>query len=56
MFKYRNKFDSVKILDFGLAKTLDNYVDTKSCGTVLYMAPELINKQAYTRSVDIWAL
>jgi serine/threonine protein kinase len=26
------------------------------CGTPLYLAPELINEDNYTESVDVWAL
>nr|CCA24665.1 protein kinase putative [Albugo laibachii Nc14] len=47
----------VKIIDFGLAKLLDeNAVTTSFLGTKGYLAPEMLQRQAYTMTVDIWAL
>ncbi|TMW66284.1 hypothetical protein Poli38472_004049 [Pythium oligandrum] len=47
----------VKIIDFGLAKLLDNEATTQSfLGTRGYLAPEMLQRQAYSRTVDIWAL
>lgn len=44
----------IKIGDLGLAsKKLINY---EYCGTKLYMAPEVRNKQAYSQSADIYSL
>ena len=41
------------LTDFGLAKTDIENEDTKSfCGTPAYMAPEVVNKKLYSRSVD----
>ena len=48
----------VKIGDFGIAKQLNNvnaYAKTQA-GTILYMAPEIINGQKYNNKVDIWSL
>ena len=48
----------VKIGDFGIAKQLNNineYAKTKA-GTMLYMAPEIINGEKYNNKVDIWSL
>jgi len=48
----------VKIGDFGIAKELNNsneYAKTQA-GTMLYMAPEIINGEKYNKKVDIWAL
>jgi serine/threonine protein kinase len=50
---------TVKIGDFGLAKTVTNFsafVEGK-CGTAGYMAPEVIKNQGpYSFEVDVWAL
>ena len=50
---------TVKIGDFGLAKTLNDYsvwVEGK-CGTPGYMAPEVVRgKDTYSFEADIWAL
>ncbi|CAD8140399.1 unnamed protein product [Paramecium octaurelia] len=45
------------LTDFGLAKTDIETEDTKSfCGTPAYMAPEVVNKKLYNRSVDWYQL
>ncbi|CAK73546.1 unnamed protein product (macronuclear) [Paramecium tetraurelia] len=48
------------LIDFGLSVQL-TYLEgsglmSDNCGTFLYMAPELIQKKRYNRSVDIWAM
>ena len=50
--------DSIKIGDFGISKQLkskNEYAKTR-IGTMLYMAPEIINKNKYNKKVDIWSL
>ncbi|KAB2629060.1 mitogen-activated protein kinase kinase kinase 1-like [Pyrus ussuriensis x Pyrus communis] len=50
---------SVKLADFGLAKTIQNMNDIKSCqGTAFWMAPEVVNRksQGYGLPADIWSL
>uniref|UniRef100_A0A1I7TLV3 Non-specific serine/threonine protein kinase n=1 Tax=Caenorhabditis tropicalis TaxID=1561998 RepID=A0A1I7TLV3_9PELO len=53
-----DKNGHIKLTDFGLSKF--NVPKGKStstfCGTIEYMAPEIVNKSAYGHSVDIWAL
>ena len=48
----------VKLCDFGWATELgsDQMLRATICGTYDYMAPEMIQQQAYDYSVDIWAL
>jgi serine/threonine protein kinase len=48
----------VRITDFGFAKTgMDSAQSTTStfCGTPEYIAPELVQGQPYTKSVDWWS-
>ena len=48
----------VKIWDFGISKQLNNvnkYAQTQ-VGSLIYMAPEIINKKKYNNKVDIWSL
>ena len=47
----------LKIIDYGLAKMLrDDQEATSFCGTPEYLAPEIISKIGYDKSVDWWAL
>jgi serine/threonine protein kinase len=47
----------IKLADFGLATVAekDNILKT-SCGTLTYVAPEILRKEKYGRPVDMWAL
>jgi len=48
----------LKLLDFGLSRVLSTkrpYM-TKYAGTPHYIAPEVINRCAYTESCDIWSI
>ena len=44
----------VKIIDFGLGARVEE-VTYKRCGTMHYMAPELIKKKIHSTPVDIWS-
>jgi len=47
----------LKIVDFGLSKVLGKYEKSnESYGTLAYAAPEVIQKTAYNKTVDIWSL
>lgn len=48
----------IKMADFGLSTKLDFYYPktaTSKCGTMLFMAPEILNNLSYSKSVDIWS-
>ena len=46
-----------KIVDFGLAKIIGpNTAAQEPFGTLGYVAPEVLNKQPYTFSCDVWSL
>lgn len=48
----------IKLMDFGLAKALDAddaALETR-CGTLHYVAPEVLSKQPYTHACDFWSL
>ena len=48
-----------KIADFGFAKYVDNFGNQmlKSCvGSPIYMAPQLLEREAYTTKCDVWSL
>ena len=46
---------TLKIADFGLSRKVGTNV-TVGIGTPLYAAPEVISKQQYDQSVDMWSL
>ena len=46
-----------KLTDFGLAKFLRKNEKTHTiCGTLFYIAPEIIRKQGHNHSADWWSL
>lgn len=45
-----------KIADFGWASHSLNNQRTSFCGTVLYLSPEMINKEDYSNKIDIWSV
>ena len=45
----------VKIADFGLSvQSQANIFQSQQCGTLMYMAPELLLKKQYNKPVDLW--
>ncbi|EGG14224.1 putative protein serine/threonine kinase [Cavenderia fasciculata] len=47
----------VKLADFGAGKFLDLHQQTNTTiGTVLYMSPEICNREDYDHSTDLWSL
>ena len=48
--------DLLKLCDFGCAKELTMNKRSTFCGTVEYMAPEIVGSENYDYSVDIWSL
>ena len=48
--------DVLKLCDFGWAKELTVNNRSTFCGTVEYMAPEIVGSEKYDCSVDVWSL
>lgn len=47
----------VKLSDFGLSKIMNNDFMTTLCGTLNYIAPEILNGAVrYNEQVDVWSL
>lgn len=52
-----DKFEHALISDFGLSKKLEVGQRTRTiCGTMQYMAPEILGGYLYNHAVDYWAL
>lgn len=47
---------NLKISDFGWSVHAPNSRRTTLCGTLDYLAPEMVEKHAHDRSVDLWCL
>lgn len=48
---------NIKLCDFGWACSIDYSKERSTfCGTMEYMAPEILNKENYSKGIDIWAL
>ena len=46
----------VKLIDFGLAKVMDESVASSFLGTKGYLAPEMLQRLSYDKAIDMWAL
>ncbi|XP_065088502.1 serine/threonine-protein kinase S6KL [Ochlerotatus camptorhynchus] len=52
-----DQYYHVRLIDFGLSKWLSIGSRTRTlCGTLHYMAPEILNSEPYGHAVDWWAL
>ena len=51
-----NEKNIIKLCDFGWSVKLNDNKRTTFCGTVEYMAPEIIKKQKYDEAIDVWSL
>lgn len=58
MLKDDTEDAQIKIVDYDLAKEdySPQWVGCCPCGTTDYMAPEIVNNQKYTQSIDMWSL
>lgn len=52
----KNEPIEVKIIDFGLSKAMVGPLASTFLGTRGYLAPEMLQRQDYTKAVDSWAL
>ena len=46
----------LKLCDFGWCTKLNGGQRITFCGTVEYMSPEMVNKEEYSKEIDIWSL
>lgn len=57
MFRKENDINSLVLCDFGLAgEILGNSFIENKCGTLIFMAPEVIMNRPYDSLVDIWSV
>jgi 5'-AMP-activated protein kinase catalytic alpha subunit len=52
-----DEHDNIKVIDFGLSRAFVSADDlfTSACGSPCYSAPEVVRRQGYRASVDIWS-
>ena len=53
-----DKFDTskTKIIDFGISQKIQGKAQLeKRCGTLMYIAPEVISKEGYGSAIDVWS-
>lgn len=56
LFDDYKDLSSLKLIDFGLSSQYFEVMgDFEFCGTLIYMAPEQIEKRVYTKAIDIWS-
>lgn len=48
--------DTLKLADFGFAVKSEGDDLSKDCGTLDYIAPEILHRQNYGKAVDMWAV
>lgn len=54
---YISKTKEVKIIDFGLALTLEkNEIVSSLVGSPMFISPQVLSKEKYTNKCDIWSL
>eukprot|EP01033_Poteriospumella_lacustris_P019365 gene19365-14007_t len=46
----------VKLIDFGLAKVMQEEVASSFLGTKGYLAPEMLQRHSYDKAIDMWAV
>ena len=51
-----NQNNILKLCDFGWSVCLNNDKRVTFCGTVEYMAPEIVKNERYDFSIDVWSL
>lgn len=47
--------DNIKLCDFGLSIITDDFAEDV-CGTIFYMAPEVVDAKMYDNKIDLWCI
>src|SRR5690554_2881767 len=55
LLTHKSSDGQIKLIDFGLAKVMEESVARSFLGTRGYLAPEMLQRSSYDKAVDIWA-
>ena len=56
LYHSKDKDSKIMICDFGVSKISDSGIMTTLCGTSGYVAPEVLERKPYGKSVDLWSI
>lgn len=57
MMTYEDRNDHIQVADFGLSKfTTPTEIMDMACGTLAYVAPEVLQLKGYSKKVDVWSI
>ncbi|KAM3140513.1 hypothetical protein pb186bvf_007325 [Paramecium bursaria] len=56
VFRNKDNYDDIVIVDFGLSEFFDQKYNFKRCGSIGYIAPEILKDKPYNQKIDIFSI